>query len=79
MDKTMENRLCPFRMVGKEFIDETYCLKQSCELWLAGYNKCSFRLLALLPYLNNHLEKLLKQKENSNHRKRRKNEKQREK
>lgn len=56
MDKEI---LCPFRMVGKVYCEDCRCIGSLCELWLNGYGKCSFRLLAILPYLNDKLEKLL--------------------
>jgi hypothetical protein len=56
-------KICPFRLIGKIYRDESICLGTQCELWLSGYGKCSIRLLAaILPYLKNSLEKSLKRK-----------------
>jgi len=55
-------KICPFRLIGKIYRDESICLETQCELWLTGYNRCSLKLLALLPYLNDNLKKFLKQK-----------------
>lgn len=53
----MNNKtLCPFRMLNKEFVDESLCLREKCELWSSGFKRCALRLLTLLPYLEETLQ-----------------------
>lgn len=50
--------LCPFRMVGKIYVEDCRCIGSLCELWSKGFGRCSLRLLTLLPYIKDLLNGL---------------------